>query len=170
MTIRLSITALATTLILAISSPSQAFNQTKSNEVGDLIISNIWARVTPEIAKTGAAFFSVENRSKTDDILIGVSSEVAKKTELHHSAIKNNVMKMRHVEKVDLPAKSVTELKPGSFHVMFIGLQAPIKEGDLFYLTLNFKTAGTVKVIVKASKLSEKGSLDHSKMKKTNWH
>jgi copper(I)-binding protein len=165
MKIHLSIIALATTFMFAINNPSQAHNHTNSNKVGDLVISNTWARVTPKTAKTGAAFFSVKNRGKTNDTLVGVSSEIAKKTEIHQSSIKNNVMKMRYVGKVGLPAEGVTELKPGSFHIMFIGLYAPIKEGNFFYLTLTFKKAGTVRIRVTASTVSETSYIDHSKMK-----
>jgi copper(I)-binding protein len=111
------------------------------------------------------AFFIIKNKSTFDNVLLGVSSEIAKKTEIHQSSTENNIMKMRHVGNVDLPAGSVTELKPGSFHIMFIGLYAPIKEGDLFPLTLTFKTAKDVKIMVKASKLPEKSPIDPSKMK-----
>ena len=165
MKIYMSLITLTTVLLFAVNNPSQAHGHKNATEVGGLIISNIWARVTPKTSKTGVAFFIIKNKSKFDNVLLGVSSEIAKKTEIHQSSTENNIMKMRHVGNVDLPAGSVTELKPGSFHIMFIGLYAPIKEGDLFPLTLTFKTAKNVKVMVKASKLPEKSPIDHSKMK-----
>ena len=157
--------ALATTLLFIINNPTQAHNHKSTTELGDLIISNIWARTTPRIAKTGAAFFIINNRGETDDALIGVSSEIAKKTEIHQSTIENNIMKMRHVGKVNVPAGSVAELRPNSFHIMFIGLHAPIKQGSFFPLTLFFKTAGTVKVMVKTSKAAEKNPTNHDEIK-----
>jgi copper(I)-binding protein len=156
---------IATFFFFTINNLIQAQDHKNITEVGGLIISNIWAPITPTIAKTGATFFIVKNNSKTDDTLVGVSSEVAKKTEIHQSSMKNNIMKMRHVNKVDLPASSVTELKPGSFHIMFIDLYAPIKKGDLFPLTLTFKTAGTVKIMVKASTITKNKIMNHTNIK-----
>jgi copper(I)-binding protein len=164
MKICISLITLTTALLFTINNPSQANGQTISREVGDLIISNIWARVTPEKAKTGAAFFTIKNKSKFDDALIGVSSEIAKKTAIHQSFVENDITKMRHVRTVELPAGGVTELKSGSFHIMFIGLYAPIKEGNVFPLTLTFKTAKNINVMVKASKSTTKSPANHSKM------
>jgi copper(I)-binding protein len=161
----MSLITLATTLLFTINSPIQAHSHKSTTELGDLIISNTWARTTPRTAKTGVAYFVIKNRGKADDTLVGVTSEIAKKTEIHQSSEKNNIMHMRHVGKVNIPAGSVAELRPNSFHIMFMGLHAPIKQGDIFPLTLTFKTAGTVKVMVKASKAAEKSSIDHNKMK-----
>jgi copper(I)-binding protein len=152
----LSLIALATTLFFTTSNLIQAHDHSRPVEVGGLIISNIWARATPRTAKTGAAFLTIKNKSKTEDTLIGVSSGVAKKTEIHKSSIENSIMKMRHIGKVSVPAGGLAELKPDSFHIMFMGLYAPIKHGDLFPLTLIFKTAGTVKVMVRAYKQRRK--------------
>ena len=150
------IMALATTFLFTINNPSKAHDHKYTTELGNLIISNIWARTTPRTAKTGAAFFIIKNKGKNDDILVGVSSEIAKKTEIHQSSIENNIMKMRHIGKVNVPAGDVTELKPSNFHIMFMGLYAPIEKGDLFPLMLTFKIAGTVKIMVKAYKTEEK--------------
>jgi copper(I)-binding protein len=165
MKIYVSLITLITVFLFAVNNPSQAHDHKNATTVGGLIISNIWARVTPKTSKTGVAFFIIKNKSKSDNVLLGVSSEIAKKTEIHHGSIENNIMRMRRVGNVNLPAGSVTELKPGSFHIMFIGLYKPIKEGDLFPLILTFKTDKNVKVLVKAFKLPEKSPIDHSKMK-----
>ena len=158
--------ALAITLLFTINTPSQAHSHKKMATVGDLVITEIWARTTPKTAKTGAAFFMIKNNGKTDDTLIGVSSELAKKTQIHQSSMENGIMKMRHVGKVAVPAGGMATLKPGSFHIMFMGLHNPINQGDEFPLTLTFKNSGTLKIMVKAQKSMGKGAMDHSKMKK----
>ena len=158
--------ALAFTLLIVIKTPSQAHSHKKMVAVGDLLITKIWARTTPKTAKTGAAFFMIKNNGETDDTLIGVSSKLAKKTEIHQSSMEKGIMKMRHVGKVSVPAGEIAFLKPGSFHIMFMGLYNPINKGDEFPLTLIFKKSGTLKIIVKAQKLIGKGAMDHSKMKK----
>ena len=158
--------ALAFTLLFAIKTPSQAHSHKNIATVGDILITEIWARTTPKTAKTGAAFFIIKNNGKTDDTLIGVSSGLAKKTEIHQSSMEKGIMKMRHVGKVAVPAGGTGILKPGSFHIMFMGLYNPINKGDEFPLTLIFEKSGTLKIIVKAQKLIGKGAMGHSKMKK----
>jgi len=165
MKIYLPLIALAAALLFTINKPIQAHSHTSTTKVGGLIISNIWVRTTPKTSKTGAAFLTIKNKSETNDTLVGVSSEIAKKTEIHQSSIKNNIMKMRRVGKINLPAGGVTELKPNSFHIMFMGLHAPIKQGDLFPLTLTFTTAGVVKLMIKASKVAEKISIGPREIK-----
>ena len=156
---------LITVFLFAVNNPSQAHDHKNATTVGGLIISNIWARVTPKTSKTGVAFFIIKNKSKSDNVLLGVSSEIAKKTEIHQSSIENNIMRMRRVGNVNLPAGSVTELKPGSFHIMFIRLHEQIKKGDTFPLTLVFKRAGTVIVTVKASKIAKNSHVNHNRKK-----
>jgi copper(I)-binding protein len=161
----ISLILLTVAIFLTIINPIQAHDHNGATKVGDLIISNIWARVTPQASKTGAAFFIIKNKSKTDDTLVDVSSKIAKRTEIHKTSMKDNIMKMRHVGKIVVPAGGVAELKPNSFHIMFMGLHSPIKHEDIFPLTLTFKTAGAVKIMVKASKLAEKTPMVHGKMK-----
>ena len=158
--------ALAFTLLFAIKTPSQAHSHKNIATVGDILITEIWARTTPKTAKTGAAFFIIKNNGKTDDTLIGVSSGLAKKTEIHQSSMVKGIMKMRHVGKVAVPAGGIGILKPGSFHIMFMGLYNPINKGDEFPLTLTFEKSGTLKIMVKAQKSKSNGAMDHSKKKK----
>ena len=158
--------ALAFILLFAIKTPSQAHSHKNIATVGDILITEIWARTTPKTAKTGAAFFIIKNNGKTDDTLIGVSSGLAKKTEIHQSFMKKGIMKMRHVGKVAVPAGGVAILKPGSFHIMFIGLYNPINKGDEFPLILTFEKSGILKIMVKAQKPKSKGAMDHIKKKK----
>jgi copper(I)-binding protein len=62
--------------------------------------------------------------------------------------MEGDVMRMRQVDAIDVPAGQAVELKPGSFHLMLMGLKAPLKAGDRFPLTLKFEKAGEVKVDV----------------------
>ena len=72
------------------------------------------------------------------------------------------VMKMRQItEGVEIPAGGEVALKPGAYHIMFIGLKAPVKEGDKFSGTLTFEKAGTVTVEFQADKMGGQ-SQDHS--------
>jgi copper(I)-binding protein len=63
-------------------------------------------------------------------------------------AMDGDVMTMREVDAVDLGAGQTVEFKPGGFHLMLMGLKAPLKLGDKFPMTLRFEKAGSVEVMV----------------------
>ena len=85
----------------------------------------------------------------TADRLVSASAAVSKSVELHMMKMEGDVMQMRQVDAIELQAGKTVELKPGGFHVMFIGLKAPLKAGDTFAMKLKFEKAGEVTVDVK---------------------
>jgi copper(I)-binding protein len=95
---------------------------------------------------TSAAYLTITNSGGTADALVKAASDVADAVELHTMTMKDNVMTMSPVEKIDIPANGKAELKPGGFHVMLIGLRHELKEGDVVKLTLTFQSAGTIEV------------------------
>ena len=101
-----------------------------------------WARATVEGMKMGGAFMKIKNDEAKPDVLIGGSSPVAERVEIHSHVNDNGVMRMREAKGgVPLEANAVTELKPGGYHVMFMGLKKQLKEGDKIPVTLKFKKA-----------------------------
>lgn len=117
-------------------------------KVGDLVIMEPWARATIGQVETGAAYLTVINHGAAGDRLLAVSTPVAAKAQLHSNVMDDGVMKMRHIEAIDIEAKASTALEPGGFHVMMMGVKSPLKEGDAFPMTLTFETAGSVDVEV----------------------
>ncbi len=115
---------------------------------GTLTVEAPFARASAGRARNGAAFLTVSNASDVADRLIAVRSDVAERTELHTHLNENGVMRMREVEAIDVPANGAATLAPGGDHVMFMGLKAPLKEGESFPLTLVFEKAGDVTVTV----------------------
>jgi periplasmic copper chaperone A len=115
-----------------------------------LEVSNAWARATPAKAENGAAYVTIV--SPTPDRLLSASSPAAKKAELHTMEMAGMVMKMRPVAGLDIPAGQPVALKPGGEHIMLIGLQQPLREGQSFALTLNFEKAGARTVSVAVEK------------------
>ncbi len=113
-------------------------------------VRDAYARSASEMAQTGAAFMVIHNQGGASDRLIGVSSDAAAKVELHtHHEDSNGVMRMIHVEEgFDLPTDGEIVMERGGNHVMFMGLIAPFKQGDMIDLTLIFETAGEVVVQV----------------------
>jgi copper(I)-binding protein len=122
---------------------------------GDLRIKQVWARPTPPVASAGAAFFTLDNSRGQDDRLLSAEAGVSATVELHTHLMEGDVMKMRKVESVEVPAGQTVAFRPGGLHIMFIGLKAPLVEGSTFPLTLNFEKAGAVTVAVAVSQPPE---------------
>lgn len=108
-------------------------------------ISKHWVRATPPAAKVAGGFMVVTNRGTTDDRLIAVSFEGAKKSEIHEMKIDDGIMKMRPLaDGIVVPAGKSIELKPGGFHLMFMGLKQQLKADSIAPVTLTFKNAGKI--------------------------
>jgi len=110
-------------------------------------VEGAWARPTVAGQAGGGGFLKIT--SPTADRLISASAPVSKTVELHTMQMEGNVMRMREVPAIEIPAGQTVELKPGGLHVMFIGLTQTLNVGATFPLTLRFEKAGEVKVEVK---------------------
>lgn len=134
-------------------------------QIGDLSIEHPYANATPAGSKNGAAYFkSIKNNGKQPDRLVSVKSSVSASTELHTMKMDGNIMRMREVTSIELPASGNTLFGQGTdngYHVMLMGLKDPLKEGDSFKLNLKFERAGDIEVVVHVEKA--KGSSDAHK-------
>jgi copper(I)-binding protein len=117
---------------------------------GDIQVEGAWARATAPGQEAGMADVTIT--SKQAATLVGVFSPAAKTAELHTMTHENGMMKMREVKSIELPAGKRVNLGEGGYHLMLIGLKAPLKAGESVPLTLNIKVANkdTVKVETKA--------------------
>ncbi|WP_343560018.1 copper chaperone PCu(A)C [Kiloniella sp. b19] len=117
---------------------------------GDLSIKQPWARATIGLVKNGAAFLRIENKGGDADRLVAVESDKADRVELHTHLMADGVMQMRQVEGgIPVNAGETVELKPGGYHIMFLGLKEPLKEGESFPLKLMFEKNGSTTVEVR---------------------
>jgi copper(I)-binding protein len=101
--------------------------------------SEAWVRGTVPAQKSTGAFMTLTSTGPAK--LVAVSTPAAKRAEIHLSSSASGVMQMKAVDAIDLPAGQRVELKPGGYHVMLLGLTAPLKEGDLVPLTLTVEGA-----------------------------
>ena len=133
--------SMATALAISLSVPACA---------GGILVQDAFARSSGKAARSGAAFMVLMNHTDADDRLIGIQSDAATKVELHtHSEDANGVMKMLHLmDGVLVPAGGMHALERGGDHVMFMGLNAPMTQGDLIAVTLVFETAGEIEITV----------------------
>lgn len=117
-------------------------------KAGDLMLENPFSRATPPMARTGAGYLTIRNHGAESDRLVAVSCDCADASEVHEMTMENNVMRMRELpDGLPIPAGGTAELKPGGYHLMFIGLKAPFVEGETVEATLTFEKAGSVDVI-----------------------
>lgn len=115
--------------------------------LGALKIVHPWSRATPGGAKVGGGYMTITNTGKEPDRLIGGSTEITKNFEIHEMKMEGSVMKMRALgEGLEIKPGETVELKPGGYHLMFIDLSTPLKEGENVKGQLIFEKAGRIDV------------------------
>lgn len=138
----------------------------------EITITDPYARANGMNAMAGAAFFVIENTGDEDDRLIGARSDIAARVELHtHIEGDDGVMKMRQIEDgIPVAAGSTHVLERGSDHVMFMGLNGSMEQGDTVTVTLVFEKAGEIEVEIPVDLEREpgmgagQGQMDHGNM------
>jgi copper(I)-binding protein len=97
---------------------------------GEISIQNPIIRLVPEVSTVSASFMTIKNSSKKDVRLTKVECGISKTVELHSMIMDGDKMVMRPTDNMVIKAMGELELKRGSFHVMFIDLLKPLKEGE----------------------------------------
>jgi copper(I)-binding protein len=100
-------------------------------------------------AKTGGttgAFMTIKNTGAQADRLVGASFAQAEMAQVHETVMENDVMTMREVPALEIPAGQAVELRHGSYHIMLMGLTADLTPGEVVTLTLKFEKAGEIVV------------------------
>jgi copper(I)-binding protein len=103
-------------------------------------VANAWARATVPGQNTGAAYFEIT--SSVDAVLTAAGSPAAARTVLHTMSMEGGVMRMRPLERVELPAGKTVKLAPGGMHLMLEELRQPLKAGDRLPLVLSVQPSG----------------------------
>lgn len=114
-------------------------------KLGNLTVSGAFARASPMMAQAGAGFMIITNAGEADK-LVAAKSDISEVVELHTHIEENGMKAMRKVDFIDVPANGSVELKPGSYHVMFINLKERLQQGATVNVTLTFEKAGDVAV------------------------
>jgi copper(I)-binding protein len=116
-------------------------------DVGPLKITAPWMRATPKGAAVAGGYFTVTNTGTASDRLISITSDLASVVQLHEMSMNGGVMTMREVDKpVEIKPGATLALKPGGYHLMFMHLNRPAKQGDTVKATLTFEKAGKVDI------------------------
>ena len=124
-----------------------------------------WVRATVSQQKATGAFMQIT--SVQDARLVEAKSPAAGAVEVHEMTMEKDIMKMRAIKGLDLPAGKSVELKPGGYHVMLMDLKQQMKEGDTVPLTLvvegkdKKRTTVEVKAMVKPLATAAKTEHEH---------
>ncbi len=133
-------------LLLAVLLLAPSVAVARDYAIGELRIGHPYARPTPPGARTAGVYFTVANAGKDADRLVRVASPVARAADVHTMTMDGNVMRMRAIAALDIPAGKSVALAPGGYHVMLLDLGHPLAPGDSVPLTLTFEKAGTIRV------------------------
>ena len=115
-------------------------------KVDAVSVSDAYTRATVPGQKVAGGFLKIQNKGNTPDQLISASSPSAGDVQLHEMAMEGNVMKMRQVKDIAVPANGSVELKPGGYHLMFLDLKGPFVAGETVPVKLKFSKSGEVEV------------------------
>ena len=109
---------------------------------GALSFEGAWVRASIGSSKVSAVYFVVTNRGDAVDRLLGVEADRAGHAMIHRSVLENGVIRMRHVDAIELAPGESVRLEPGGLHVMLMGVASPLEAGESISLTLVFERAG----------------------------
>jgi copper(I)-binding protein len=139
-----------------------------SEKIGNLELTELWARATPPRAPAAGGFLTITNHGGETDRLIAVSSPVAAIGEIHEMKVEDGVMTMRPLDRgLEIPANETVVLEPGGYHIMLIDLKAPLVEGEDVPVTLTFETAGSIETLLHIVPIGAKAPGAHEGMMQT---
>jgi copper(I)-binding protein len=147
------LTTMCTVIGIAFSGAAIAQNAS----MGSIKVENAYTRATVPGQQVAGGFMKIENKGAADQ-LVSASSPVAGEVQLHEMAMDGNVMKMRQVKDIAVPAGGAVELKPGGMHLMFMNIKAPLTAGETVPVKLKFAKAGEVEVKMPVNAMGNPGA------------
>lgn len=116
-------------------------------KIGNISISDIWARPTYGKSLNTAVYMNIRNQGSVD-YMNKIKTNIARIADLHKTVTEQGISQMVHINRLALPVGVDVKLQPKSLHIMLIGLKKPLKSGDKFNITLFFQNAGQITVNV----------------------
>ncbi len=156
--------ALAALLMASCSQPAppapEAAKPAAAETAEALVLQEPAARATPDGAKVAAGYMTIVNSGAQADRLVSAASPRAARMEIHEMAMEGDMMRMRPVQAIEIPAGGTAELKPGGLHLMFLEIDAPFREGETIPVTLTFEKAGVVETSLPVKAFGAHGGAD----------
>ncbi len=123
--------------VLLAAALSVSFASFAAGDAGVIKVSGAWVRATAPGQNLAAVDLSITSEQAAT--LVGVSTPAARSAELHSMKSEGGMMAMRQVKSIELPAGKTMNLGENGYHLMLVGLKAPLKEGERVPLTLSIK-------------------------------
>jgi len=111
-----------------------------------ILVNDAWIRGIPPSATTTAAFMTIQNTGPDEMVLKSAACEIAESVQIHTMEQVGEIMKMKEISELRIPANEQVALAPRGYHIMLIGLHRAIVEGETITLSLNFVDGTTVSV------------------------
>lgn len=151
--------AFATLLAIAFSATMSIAHDYK---LGNLEIDHPWAKATVPGQPVAGGFMKIVNGGSEPDRLLKVTSSVSDMIQIHEMKVENGVMKMGEIPGgIEIAPGAAVELKPGGLHVMFMGIKAQLKEGEVVKAVLTFEKAGDLEVEFQVDAANKSGDQKH---------
>ena len=126
-----------------------------------ILINDAWIRGIPSSAKTTAAFMTIQNTGSEEIVLESAVCGIAEIVQIHTMEQVGEIMKMKEINELRIPANGQTVLAPKGYHIMLIGLLRPINEGETIPLSLSFVDGATVGVDAVVRKWGTMAPMSH---------
>jgi copper(I)-binding protein len=140
-------------LVTSLAAAGYAAEQAgKKADAAHIVIKDAWVLEVPPSNEMSAAYMKIENSSAKASTLVTAETDASRVVELHKMSDDNGMMKMEKVNQIQVPAKGSVALEPGGLHLMLIGLQRKLKEGDEVTFTLRFQDGAEEKVVAPVRK------------------
>jgi len=147
---------LVSALALALGSCGQPVDQPSRIEV-----SGAWTRETAAGQSIGGGFLTISNKGAAGDRLLGASSPLAARVEIHEMTMTDGIMRMRPIPNgIDIPAGKIVSLNPGGVHLMLIDLKEPLMVAESIPLTLDLERAGHIETALRVRPIGASGPND----------
>lgn len=154
---------IAIVIAIAIAGLALAGGVVQTTGVSDTIsVTDPYARAVPPGQPNSAIFMGLDNGTAQAHALVDAESSVAAVVELHSHTMEDGMMKMRRIERIDIPAAQTVSLEPGGLHLMLIGLKKQLVPDEQVDLTLIFEDGSRTQVIAPVRKVGT-GMSEHGK-------
>lgn len=137
---------LFTIVMAACGGPASSSDAHEMEASGQLAVHDAWAAPTPAGVDVAAGYLVIANTTHTADHLLSATSPRAARVEVHEMSMDGAVMRMRQLQRLEVPAGGEVRLGPGGNHLMFFGVQEPFTQGQSIPVQLVFEHAGTIDV------------------------
>ena len=113
-----------------------------------LLVADGWARPNPEVTDRAAIYLSIVNEGATEGAVVGASSERCDAIEIHETVAAGDIVEMKRLDEIVLPAGRAVEMEPGGLHLMCVGVTEALVEGDAFSLDVELQSGSLLQTSV----------------------